>query len=402
MGVLSYSQTELKLWYDQPAGDWMEAVPLGNGRLGAMPDGQVFKENIILNDITLWSGSRQDANREGAAEHLPEIRGLIFEGKNDEAEELVNRYFVSKGVGSGLGQGADVPYGSYQILGDLSLHYQYDRDSAQTEIRNYHRDLDLSKAIATTEFTLDGVNYKREYFAGFSTDAIIVRLTADHPGKISFDVMLDRPDRYHTEISGDELQMYGRLNDGTPNQNGMCYLTRLRIQYSGGELATGRQTLSLQKADTATVYITSGTDFRGSAYPKETAEAMANALKTPFDVEKEKHIANYQKMFNKASLSLENPNPSQARLPTDKRLRAYTEDPTDNGLPVLYFNYGRYLLISSTRPGLLPPNLQGLWANTINTPWNGDYHFNINYQMNHWPLDVTNLPELNEPFFYFN
>src|SRR5699024_10774859 len=318
---------------------------------------------------------------------------------NDEAEELVNRYFVSKGAGSGNGQGADVPYGSYQILGNLSLHYQYNQDTAQTEIRNYRRVLDLDKAIATTAFTLDGVHYKREYFTGFSTDAIIIRLTADQPGKISFDVTLSRPERYHTETSGDELLMYGRLNDGTPDQKGMRYLTRLHIEHSGGQLKPGRERLYLKGADTATIYIASGTDFRDSEYQRKVMETMACALETPFDVERREHIANYQKLFKKASLFLANSNMEQAQLPTDKRLWAYAENPTDEGLPVLYFNYGRYLLISSTRPGLLPPNLQGLWANTIDTPWNGDYHFNINYQMNHWPLNVTNLPELNEPFF---
>lgn len=396
---LSKAQDELKLWYDHPAENWLESVPLGNGRLGAMPDGQVFTENVILNDITLWSGSPQDANRKGAKEHLPEIRKLIFEGKNVEAEKLVNKHFISAGVGSGGGDGADVPYGSYQVLGNLKLNYIYAKDSSAIQPENYTRKLSLDDAIATTEYSIDGVDYKREYFTSFSNDVIIIRITADKSGAINFNLGLDRPERFETSVTGDELQMRGQLNNGKEDEEGMKYLTRVQIDQDGGELSSDDKTLEVKNANTATIYISSATDFRDFAFEEKSESYLKKAMQADYENEKNAHIEKYQTVFNRAKLTLKNENVEQAELPTDKRLMAFTEDTSDNGLPVLYFQYGRYLLISSTRVGLLPPNLQGLWANTVRTPWNGDYHFNINYQMNHWPLDVTNLGMLNEPFY---
>lgn len=393
------AQNDLRLWYDQPAESWLESVPLGNGRLGAMPDGQVFNENIILNDITLWSGSPQDADREGAKEHLDEIRNLIFEGENDKAEELVNKYFISKGAGSGGGQGANVPYGSYQILGNLKLNYDYGKDSSEVNPNNYVRELALDSALAKSSFEIDGVGYQREYFTSFENDVIVIRLTADQPGAINFDLSLDRLERFKTKVKDDELQMSGQLNDGKDDKDGMRYLTRVKIDQSGGDLSSSNQHLKVENADEALIYISSATDFRDFDFKKKSKELLENALQNSFKEEKEKHLEKFQSMFERASLSLEHENTEQAKLPTDERLLAFSKDYSDNGLASLYFQYGRYLLISSTRPGLLPPNLQGLWANTIDTPWNGDYHFNINYQMNHWPLDVTNLPMLNEPFY---
>lgn len=393
-------QEMLRLWYNHPAKNWLESVPLGNGRLGAMPDGGVFNENIVLNDITLWSGSPQDANRPDAYTYLPEIRKRLFEGKNAEAEALVNRVFVCKGAGSGNGNGADVPYGSYQVLGNLHLKYRYDGIPSSAPFQNYYRELSLDSALAKCSFELNGVTYKRTYFTSFSGDVVVIKLSADKPGRISFTLSLDRPERYLTKTVGAELQMSGRLNDGVPSSDkGMRYLTRVKIKHEGGELIPGDSTLQLQNADTAIIYISSATDFHNYSYRKKTALLLKAAINRSYSQEKKAHIRAYQKLFRRSRLSLNNKNEKQAALPTDERLAAFQKDPSDNGLPVLYFQFGRYLLISSTRPGLLPPNLQGLWAPTIQTPWNGDYHLDINIQMNHWPVDVTNLPMLNEPFY---
>lgn len=394
----SEAQNALRLWYDHPAHNWLESVPLGNGRLGAMPDGGILNENILLNDITLWSGGPQDADREGASQYLPEIRKLIFEGKNVEAEALVNKVFVCKGAGSGSGSGANVPYGSYQMLGNLHLKYDYGKDPSTIDPENYVRELSLDSAVATCSFEIDGITYRREYFTSFSNDLIIIRLTANKSGKINFTLSLNRPERYSTTVHKDELDMSGRLNNGTDGQ-GMQYLTRVKIQHDGGILTAGDSTLQITNADTATIYISSGTDFRHSPFREKTEQLLQSAMNTPYLQGKNNHIQDYQQLFHRTRLSLENENSEQAALPTDKRLIAFAKNPTDNGLPVLYFQFGRYLLISSTRAALLPPNLQGLWANTIQTPWNGDYHLDINIQMNHWPLDVTNLPMLNEPFY---
>ncbi len=195
------AQQNLKLWYDHPANTWQECVPLGNGRLGAMPDGGVLHENIVLNDITLWSGGPQDADKEGAVKYLPEIRKLLFEGKNAEAEALVNKAFVCKGAGSGNGNGANVPYGSYEVLGNLHLEYNYGMDTSSIKPANYVRELSLDSAIATCSYQLNGVTYTREYFTSFSDDVIIIRLTANQPGKINFTLGLDRPEKYTNDCA---------------------------------------------------------------------------------------------------------------------------------------------------------------------------------------------------------
>ena len=397
-GLTACAQEDLRLWYKEPAKRWEECMPLGNGRLGAMPDGNVLDEHIVLNDITLWSGAPQEADKEGASRYLPDIRKLLFEGKNDEAEALVNKLFICKGAGSGSGNGANVPYGSYQVLGNLRLEYQYGKPDSSIRISRYNRSLSLDSAVAGCDYMLDGVHYKREYFTSFADDVIMIRLTADQPGKINFTLSLNRPKRYTTTVTNGELDMSGQLNNGTDG-NGMRYLARVRVKNEHGRLLSGDSTLEVKNANSAVIYISAGTDFRNMDYQQKTLDWLQAAMKKPYRNELQAHIGNYQAMFGRVRLQLKNPGSQAAQLPTNERLDAFVKDPADNGLPVLYFQYGRYLMISSTRPGLLPPNLQGLWANTIQTPWNGDYHLDINIQMNHWPLEVTNLPMLNEPFY---
>ena len=404
--IPSYAQQNFRLWYNKPADGWLESVPLGNGRLGAMPDGGIFNENIVLNDITLWSGGPQGADKPDAYKALPEIRKLIFEGRNEEAQRLVTKEFLCKGAGTGNGNGVNDPYGCYQVLGDMHLKYNYGIvDTSMIRPQNYYRGLSLDSAIASCSFVLNGVTYHREYFTSFSNDVIIIRLSANKPGKINFTLSLNRPERparpaggYKTAVHGEELDMSGQLNNGTDGE-GMRYLTRVRIKHEGGELIEHDSTLQIRNADEALIYISAGTNFRKAPYIQKTASLLNAALKQPYKKEVATHVAAYQKLFDRAKLSLDNQNLEQASLPTDERLKAFAKDPSDNGLPVLYFQFGRYLLICSSRPGLLPPNLQGLWANSIQTPWNGDYHLDINIQMNHWPLEVTNLPMLNEPFY---
>ncbi len=388
-----FAQSSLKLWYSQPAKIWEASLPLGNGRLGAMPDGGVEEETIVLNDITLWSGQAQDADNPEALQYLPKIRQLLFEGKNDDAEKLMYKTFVCKGKGSGRGKGANDPYGSYQVLGNLRLKFNYPGNGLP---ENYTRELFLDSALAKCRFDKDGVRYTREYFTDFASDVIIIRLTAGQPGKLSFSVDLDRPERFTTSVKGKELQMLGQLNNGTDGK-GMRYITRVRVVPDGGTLSTGNTSLQIREAQAATIYISAATDFRGNLHEKQSADLLKTAINQSYMAQKAAHIKAFQKLFQRAKINLKN-NSQNATLPTDQRIRAFVENPDDNGLPELYFNFGRYLLISSTRPGLLPPNLQGLWAKTIQTPWNGDYHLDINIQMNHWPLNVTNLPMLNQPF----
>lgn len=391
---LQAQQAPLRVWYDKPARAWEECVPLGNGRLGAMPDGGVQKESITLNDITLWSGGAQDADSPEAGKYLPEIRRLLFEGKNDEAQELMYRSFVCKGPGSGEGNGSDVAYGSYEVLGSLHLDYQYGTGSS--EPAGYTRELSLDQAIARTSFKVDGVTYTREYFTSFDHDVIVIRLTADKRGKVNVGLSLDRLRQFSVSHEDNELRMKGQLTNGTDGK-GMQYIVRATMKPEGGTLTTTDNALSLRDADAVTIYVSASTDFRNPAYLKSSADDLSAALRTKYEAEKTTHTKKYREQFARASVTLGSD--EKRSLPTDERLRAFEKNPDDPGLASLYFQFGRYLLICSTRQGLLPPNLQGLWANTVRTPWNGDYHLNINIQMNHWLLNVTNLPALNEPFY---
>ncbi|SDL75086.1 glycosyl hydrolase family 95 catalytic domain-containing protein [Siphonobacter aquaeclarae] len=389
--VLALPGFAQKISYKQPARTWEETVPIGNGRLGASPDGGITSEKIVLNDITLWSGSKQDADAPEALKYLPEIRNLIFAGKNDEAEALMYKSFVCKGAGSGHGNGANVPFGCYQVLGTLLLQAKH-----TGEATGYTRELSLSDAIARTRYKVGNTTFSREYIASFDDDVLVVRLTADQARQLSFSVSLSRPERFRTSVSGQELRMEGQLNNGTDGK-GMRYMTRVRLKPEGGSLTTTDTSLVLEKANAVTIYISSSTDFKKEDPAAVSARHLTAAMKKSYEAEKAAHIKAYQQLYNRTALSLGTSDKDD--MPTDERLRAYHSGAEDQGLAALYFQFGRYLLISSTRPGLLPPNLQGLWANSIQTPWNGDYHLDINIQMNHWPLEMTNLPTLNEPFF---
>lgn len=384
-------QKPLKLWYDKPAEIWEATLPLGNGRLGMTPDGGILKEKIVLNDITLWSGSPQDANNYEAYKKLPAIRELLVQGRNDEAQALVNSNFVCKGEGS-----AGERWGKFQTMGALEIDFTYKGDrAAKQETGPYRRELLLDQAIANCTFTRNGVNYKREYFTSFDDDVSVIRLTADKPGQLNCRIAMNRPERYRVETVGNELQMSGQLNNGTDGK-GMRYLARVQAKLKDGAIHPENNSLVIEDATEVLIYISAGTDFKGFAFEEKTAQFLAKATKKSYDLQKERHIAAFSRLFKRVYLDLgESP---AADWPTNRRLtNFYSNFDKDPSLASLFFQYGRYLSISSTRVGLLPPNLQGLWAQEINTPWNGDYHLDVNVQMNHWPLEVANLSELNLP-----
>lgn len=387
---IAYAQTNpLKLWYDKPAVRWEETLALGNGRLGMMPDGGVDEEHIVLNDITLWSGAPQDANNYEAYKSLPEIRRLLAEGKNDEAQALVDKNFICKGVGSG-----GVPFGCYQMLGDLNIKFNYNGATKAAPV-NYRRQLSLDNAVASASFRRDGVTYKREYFTSFGSDVSIVKLTADKSAQLNFTIAISRPERSTVDGRFDELEMTGQLASGT-NTGGMKYLSKVKVVINDGELANNGQEITVKNATEAIIYISVGTDFRGADFKANVSNRLYAALKIDYAQEKATHIAKYQKLFKRLAIDLGKD--SAAEETTDQRLLSFHKNPNaDKFLPVLFYQFGRYLSICSTRVGLLPPNLQGLWANQIQTPWNGDYHLDVNIQMNQWPVEVSNLPELNLP-----
>lgn len=373
------------IYFNAPANIWEETLPLGNGRLGMMPDGGLQTEHIVLNEISLWSGSESDYRNPDAAISLPKIRELLFEGRNREAQELMYSSFVPKK------QETDGRYGSFQTLGSLDIEFGHDG------VLDYRRWLDLKEGVAYTTYQYQGVKYEREYFVSRTGDVMLVHLTADKPRSLAFTATLNRGERASITIDGQQLVMSGQLDSGNPNKSGMQYRAAMRVLASTGNLTlSSTEGFRLDGGHDAWLVISATTNFQaaGTHFPGERYVALCDSLLHAPMPTKEAHIEAHQQLYNRVSLDL--PATCNDELPTDQRLLAFQQQPSP-ALAALYYNYGRYLLIGSTRPGSLPPNLQGLWADDLWTPWNGDYHTNINIQMNHWPLEQAALSELYDP-----
>ena len=382
----------MSLWFDKPAGIWEETLPLGDGRLGMMPDGGIVNEKIVLNEISMWSGSEFDYSNPEAFKTLPQIRKLLQEGKNKEAQKVMYEHFVPKKPEFGG------TYGAFQMLGDMDIHYNY--STTDTIPVDYSRGLDLLTATAWTKFTLpDGVTYNREYYVPRGEEGILINISASKPGKINFSYTLSRPERgtVFSPAFG-VLELSGELNSGQEGVAGVKYVAGSSVKVDGKNAKIemqGDSIIQVIDADAAWIAIGATTSYLfGEKYKEVEEKNLAEILKNPeMSVKKGKEA--HKDFMGRAELIL--PTNANSYLPTDERIEAFVEDESDTSLAALYYNYGRYMLISSTQPGLLPPNLQGLWANGPGTPWNGDYHTNINVQMNHWPAEVGNLSELHLP-----
>ncbi|MCK3683865.1 glycoside hydrolase family 95 protein [Maribellus sp. YY47] len=403
---------ELKLWYDAPANatavddkngwkddvEWLKALPLGNGSMGAMVFGDVNNERIQLNEESMWSGSVDDNDNPEAREAQQEIRRLLFEGKYKEATELTNKTQICKGAGSGHGNGSTVPFGSFQTLGDLRIDF-----GKTSGFENYHRELDLNDAVVRVKYSQDGVNFQREIFTSYPGQVMVAKFTADQSGQISFSCTMDRPECFKTYAEDDQLIMSGALSDGKGGEN-LHYMTRLKAIAKNGEVACKGSELVVRNSDEVILLLAASTDYKltypeykGRDYVGLTAQSIENASKKSYKELLKEHVDEYQSYFNRVELDL---TPAEvAPVPTDKRIQLFRESNSDPHLVELMFQYGRYLLISSSRPGCLPANLQGLWTNKIQTPWNGDYHTDVNVQMNYWPAESTNLSEMHLPLF---
>ena len=392
------------VWFDAPATRFTESCPIGNGRLGGMVFGGIAEERIVLNESGMWSGSPQDADRPDAAAALPEIRRLLLDGKNVQAEALVNAHFTSAGKGSGHGRGANLPYGCYQTLGNLRLTFMHDGAAAI----DYRRELDLADAIVRTSYTEGGTRYMREAFVSAPDEALVLRFAADRPGRVSFDARLDRPEHAETASVGpDGLEMFGQLEDGRRGRRGVRFSARLRVIPTGGTVGVERGVIRVRGADEVVLLLTAATDIRTFAgrnvddARKAAAADLERAAAKSYAALRRDHVADYRRYFDRVALRLGptgQDGPAAAR-PTPSRLQAFRTGADDPDLAALYFDFGRYLLISSSRPGGLPANLQGIWAEEIQTPWNGDWHLNVNAQMNYWPAEAGNLSELHRPLF---
>lgn len=387
---------DMKLWYEKPADQWEETLPLGNGLIGMMPNGKINEENIVLNEISMWSGSPQDANNYRAKSSVTEIQKLLFEGKNNEAEDLVNKNFVCVGEGSGHGNGSEVPFGCFQNFGYLNFLFFH-----QGESSDYKRWLDIEKAKAGTSFTNNGIKYLREYFTSFDTNVGVVRLSADKKKSIEFAMHFYRDENIEEyEIEGNEISIAGSLPDGRGGK-GLKFAAKFKVIIKGGTLKNHDNQIIVKEADEALVLFTASTSYYEHDPIAYVAKEINKAAKISYANLWKRHSNKYGSLFSRVSLSIED-SISKNDIPTDRRLADFYKDPRqDNGLAALYYQFGRYLTLSSSAPDVpkaLPPNLQGLWAHQIQTPWNGDYHLNINAQMNHWGVEVSNLSEYHKPF----
>ncbi len=541
------------LQYAHPTANWeREALPIGNGRLGAMVFGGLGRDRIALNEESIWSGSRAENNRADASKNLPEIRRLLLAGKNVEAEALVNQTFTCQGAGTGRGGGARVPFGCYQALGDLNIvwkpafpptalndwkwsaipgkdpkeakgkitnavkpdtdekswndyrivdgkavgggemqdgeytvlrhHLKLTAEQAKRlgtlcitpadmngsvhvngqqvgelagwqamgnaefssdvgkllkegdnvvavvvnryrrhgrfplaatlepreDVENYRRSLDLGDAVAAVNYRKDGINFTREAFSSAPNQVMAFRFAADKPGAISFTATLDRMERFETVADGPNgLLMTGQLDSGVQDVAGLTHVTRVRAISHGGKVSVECGKIRVEAADEVVLLVAAGTNYQGFA-GRSTADPLqatqndiAKASAKSYADLRASHVAEYHTFFDRVSLSLGDGKPAtgeSAKLPTDQRLSALAKDGADPALAALYFNYGRYLLISSSRPGTMPANLQGIWAEGIQTPWNCDYHLDINVQMNYWPAEVCGLGDCHLPF----
>ena len=370
----------LTLWYRKPALKWEnEALPVGNGRLGAMVFGGVDRERIQFNEETVWDGEFLDRSNPKGLKALPEIQRLLFEGKNKEAASLAGKTMMGK----------PKKIKSYQTLGDLLLDFP-----DVEEVTRYRRDLDLTTAIAKTSYQVDDVQHTREVFASFPDQVIVVHLTAANPASISFSARFDRRDAEYSSGADNRIILRGKLK--------LDYEAQVLPLVKGGTVSSKDGVLTVENADEVTLLLNGATSYvnEKDLTGDETARCespLKKAAAKGFAALRADHIKDHQELFNRVTLDV---GTNEAIYnPTDQRLASLKKGKPDPQLAALYFQFGRYLLIASSRAGYLPANLQGKWCQNYKAPWNSDYHININFQMNYWPAETTNLAECHQPYF---
>jgi alpha-L-fucosidase 2 len=386
-GVLPCPQEPLSLWYTKPAAQWVEALPVGNGRLGAMVFGGIDKECLQLNEDTLWAGGPYTPANPLGKEKLPEIQKLIFDGKYKEAYDLTSVAMMAK----------PLRQMQYQTAGDLVLSL-----GQIAEVENYQRMLNLNTAVTTVTYTVSDTTFKREVFSTPIDQVIVMRLSADKPGKISFAAGMQTPQKASVKTEGsDTLVMQGVNGEAQGISGALKYQVRVQALVKGGKIDAKENTLEVSGADSVILLIAAATSYKNykdvSGNPEAvTRQHIAQASKKSYDTMLKAHIAEHQRLFGRVRLDLGST--EESKKPTDQRI-ANSEQTSDPQLAALYFQYGRYLLISCSRPGTQPANLQGLWNDSMTPPWGSKYTININTEMNYWPAEPTNLGECAEPLF---
>lgn len=387
VSVTAQQTNDLKLWYTNPAGAvWENALPLGNGFQGAMVYGNIEKEIFQLNEATVWSGSPNRNDNPNAKQALGEIRNLIFQGEYKKAEKLINENIITK---KSHGQ-------MFQPVGNLELRF-----SDQQNFTNYYRELDIEKAVAKTTYKVNGITYTREAFTSFPDRVLVIKLSADKPGKLSFkaDFTSQHKKQEITITGNNELSLSGTTSDHEGVEGKVKFNALAKFKVKGGRINTTGNSIQIEGADAVLIYVSIATNFINyndiSGNEKELSKSFLNkTFDTNYDKMKQAHIAYYRKYFKRVTLDLGTT--AASKVPTDERLANFRKV-SDPSFVTLYYQYGRYLLISSSQPGGQPANLQGIWNGSMTPAWDSKYTININTEMNYWPAEKTNLSEMHEP-----
>ncbi|MHB1022896.1 MAG: glycoside hydrolase family 95 protein [Acidobacteriaceae bacterium] len=385
------AETDYVLFFNQPAQEWVQALPVGNGRLGAMVFGTTDREHLQLNDDTVWDGEMRDRNNPAAGTAVPEIRRLLFAGKVKEAEALAASDMIS------------IPrrLPNYETLGDLWLDF-----GAGHTAQEYRRSLNLDTGIASVRYQANGIEYVREVFSSAPDQVIVVRLQANRKGAISFSALLDRPAAGRTEvISANRMVMTGEAFppvDGDPatleRHVGIQFRAELQVIVEGGKAEAATDSINVSHADAVTLLIASATGYRDKDMEKACRDALMKAGKSYAELRR-RHVADHQAIFRRAEIQLANQPDPLRDVPTDERLQRVMHGGEDQHLLQTYYQLGRYLLIGSSRPGTMAANLQGIWNSSINPPWGSKYTININTEMNYWMAEPANFADLHGPLF---
>lgn len=380
-----------RLQYQKPASEWVEALPIGNGSLGAMIFGDPVKERIQFNLDTLWTGQPTDYQNKDAHKVLPELRRLLFEGKQRDAERLAMKEFMSE----------PLRQNAYQPFGDLNI--QFDTTASVTK---YKRWLDLETALAGVSYTAGETAYTRELFASYPDKVLVMRFTADKPDALSFDVSFDSPHEKHRQraVDASTLSLQGKITNMSDArmESVLKFEAQVTATHTGGTVTVDDDGIHVKNADSVVLLLSGASSYNSyndvSGNPAEKCAAILEAA-TPFSYDelKKRHLEDYQALFNRVSIDL-GCNTEMLQLDTDERIRLFSEG-KDPHLAALFFQFGRYLLIASSRPGGQAANLQGLWNEELQPSWDSKYTVNINTEMNYWPAETTNLSECHEPLF---
>ncbi|NQU87416.1 MAG: glycoside hydrolase family 95 protein [Mariniphaga sp.] len=375
--------SSLKLWYSQPATEWEEALPVGNGSLGGMIYGIPGKEKIVLNEESIWSGHKMyDRDKKDGHKYVREIQQMVFDGKYMEAERMANEKLLSDRF----------PSGSHanQMLGYLFI------ESKNTEdYTNYRRELDLNNSIVSTTFDKEGVQYFREVFSSYPDQVMVVRYGANKAGSISFSSWVERNSQ--TEIKVENYAI--TISEHVSNGDGVKLHSIINYEVKGGSTIVEDGKIVIEGATEVIIRIVAATDYRGNNPEEICMQRLRNTTAVKYEKLLQFHVDDYQELFNRVVFELTKNDGED--LPTDLRLENVKNGFEDDYLTQLQYQFGRYLLISSSRPGSMPSNLQGIWVDGFNPPWNADYHININVQMNYWLSEITNLTECHVPFLEF-